>query len=109
MFVTENKLLILSIILSLAGIVLLFVVREAASNPLSYDEFLDANEVFVVLEGQAVRVQTYEWGSRFLLETSCSVPVISSQDLQEGPVVVYGSKRFYQGRPEVSAQRIVSE
>ena len=109
MIIREETLTLISVILSVIGVVVLFVVRESLSAPLSYDSFIEAGEVRVVLEGEAKNIQLYEWGSRFLLETTCSIPVISSKEIQEGSVVIYGSKRFYQGRPEVSAERIVSK
>lgn len=104
MEISEKKIIIVSLVLVVVGIVAL----ELVSSTMTYEEFSRLSEgTRVVMEGQAVSVQEREEMVLFRLKTECEIPVVVFDDVIVPEFVrVEGSKEKYKGEEQILADTI---
>jgi DNA/RNA endonuclease YhcR with UshA esterase domain len=113
MELTEQKLIIISLVIAAAGLVaLVLIIRFSA--PMEYETFAAQDDgVTVRLTGTVTRVRSIGESALLELETECKVPAIlfdmTAEELQhlEGQeVTVSGTKSTYKGGPEILVESV---
>lgn len=105
MEISEKKIIIVSLVLVIVGIIAL----ELVSSTMTYEEFSRLSEgTRVVMEGQAIAVQERETMTLFRLKTECEIPIVIFDEVVVPEFVrVEGSKEKYKGEEQILADTIV--
>jgi len=102
--VNEKKLVIISLVLVVVGVIAL----ELISSTMTYEEFSRLSEgTRVSMQGEAVAVQERETMTVFRLRTECEIPVVLF-DVMVVPQFVHveGSKEKYKGDEQIIADKV---
>lgn len=100
----EKKIIIVSLVLVIVGIIAL----ELVSSTMTYEEFARLSEgTRVIMQGEAVNVRESEGMTRFHLRTECEIPVVLFDEMVVPVFVeVEGSKEKYKGKEQILADTV---
>ncbi len=105
MEITEKKIVVVSIVLVVVGLIAL----ELISTTMTYEEFSRLSEgTRIEMQGETVNVQVFDSLTRFSLRTNCEIPVVIFEEASIPNFVrVEGSKEKYQGKEQIVADTIM--
>ena len=109
MQISENKLLIVSGSVVVAGLCVLgYAIYLLEANPLPYEEFLEQEEIRVVLTGNITHSRTHNDMTFVEIRTDCTLPGIlfEAREIPQGNATITGTKKYYKGKPEIIIDQV---
>lgn len=117
MLITEKRLIVISTLFTITGLLCLFcIITFLEKTPVATEEFFFAGDEKLVLQGNVTHIKHYDGFTTFTLESTCHIPVIYYESLdtvtnteaKQDTITLIGVKEKYKGKDQIRAEKILS-